>query len=110
MASRGVTTVPIFYIDTDGTMYDTTTDELLYGNNNKYDAEESRLRLAHVLRNRKQQQQQQQQQQQPLLSTTTTTTAPTKCGCCSEKEILPQNHLQSGWWWWEYNKSQSWCY
>ena len=72
MASRGVTTVPIFYIDTDGTMYDTTTDELLYGNNNKYDAEESRLRLAHVLRNRKQQQ---QQQQQPLLSTTTTTTA-----------------------------------
>ena len=53
MASRGVTTVPVFYVTEDGVVY--SIQESDYAADKSHDnVEESRIRLANVLRQRKQ--------------------------------------------------------
>jgi hypothetical protein len=64
MASRGIATVPIFYVTEDGVVY--TIQENEYSDNKhlqppQHDVEESRMRLANVLRLRQQQKQRQEQ-------------------------------------------------
>jgi hypothetical protein len=54
MASRGVSTVPVFYVTEEGVIY--SIQESDYTPDKSRDVEESRIRLANVLRQRKQQQ------------------------------------------------------
>jgi hypothetical protein len=54
MASRGVSTVPVFYVSEDGVIY--SIQESDYTPDKSRDVEESRIRLANVLRQRKRQQ------------------------------------------------------
>lgn len=66
MASRGVASVPIFYVSESGVVYQPASDNDAAAERVDHDVEESRVRLANILRSRKQQQQQQQQQNDKL--------------------------------------------
>lgn len=70
MASRGITTVPVFYVSEEGVIY--SIQESDYAPDKSRDVEESRIRLANVLRQRKQQQKENSSAVPEVLNTTNT--------------------------------------